>query len=109
MVPRINSGRGATSRSIRAAALNTSDIETDTPRLTTPLKTPWLSTRPYIGVPDQTFWDVEEARTALAPGWRLSEPQPYVAWFKSGATMYPMFRTLRERYRQRGYETASLE
>jgi hypothetical protein len=74
-----------------------------------PLKTPWLATQPYIGVPDQTFWGVEEARTALAPGWWLSEPQPYVAWFKSGATMYPMFRTMRERYRQRGYETASLE
>ncbi|WP_377275398.1 hypothetical protein [Rhizobium sp. R86522] len=74
-----------------------------------PLKTSWLATRPYSGVPDQTFWDDEEARRTLAPGWWISEPQPYVAWFKSGATMYPMFRTMRERYRQRGYEIASLE
>lgn len=73
-----------------------------------PLSTSWLVGRPYAGVPDQVFWDAAEAAGKLRPGWWLSDRAGYLAWFKDGASQYPMFATMRDRYRERGYDATGL-
>jgi hypothetical protein len=74
-----------------------------------PHQTSWLGTRAYIGMSDQTFWDRQEAGKALFPGWWLTDRSDYLVWFRNGAAIYPMFATMRERYRDRGYDIAGLE
>lgn len=74
-----------------------------------PREIPWLATRAYIAMPDQNFWDEQEARKVLFPGWWLADTSSYLAWFRSGAAIYPMFATMRERYRERGYDIAGLQ
>ncbi len=74
-----------------------------------PHETAWLATRAYSGMPDQVFWNEQEARKSLAPGWWLADTGLYLAWFRRGIPIYPMFATMRERYRERAYDIADLE
>jgi len=69
----------------------------------------WLAARAYAGMSDQTFWDEQEARKMLFPGWWLADATSYLAWFRRGAAIYPMFAKMRDRYRTRGYDVAGLE
>jgi hypothetical protein len=73
-----------------------------------PSVTPWLKGAPYIGVPDRQFWEDAEEKKKLPPGWWLDDRAGYLSWFASGARQYPMFATMRDRYRQRGYDVSAL-
>ncbi len=73
-----------------------------------PSVTPWLRRAPYTGVPDRQFWERAEEAKILPPGWWLDDRAGYLSWFTDGAREYPMFATMRDRYRERGYDVSAL-
>lgn len=73
-----------------------------------PSVTPWLKGAPYVGLSDRSFWDNAEEEKALPPGWWLADRVTYLSWFANGVRQYPMFASMRDRYRQRGYDVDDL-
>ncbi|MDI6026337.1 hypothetical protein QBK99_09065 [Corticibacterium sp. UT-5YL-CI-8] len=68
-----------------------------------PSQTPWLCSNPYVGVPDQEFWNARYEARELGPGWWLADNGAYLDWMRTGAKHYWLFATKLNEYQAAGY------
>jgi hypothetical protein len=68
-----------------------------------PAITPWLATRPYVGIPDDEYWKQRYEAGKLGPGWWLADNAAYLEWLVAGAGDYWQFAAKLREYRESGF------
>lgn len=71
-----------------------------------PMRIPWLAKFPYVGVPDEEFWNASYRERRLGPGWWLADNKAYLEWLLGNASRYWLFAAKRDEYLELGYDCA---